>query len=142
VNQTDPKQAKLKELVRAYVNERIDQRTKDLIRMAWWDLWHGPFYAHSPPEEGVGWETWPGAPAAWAEIDTGLQDIPRDLYVDFDCDLVLEKFPEGQWVQDPDDPNADEDGDVWMEPYTENIVSLGWGDIKRALAAEVGEYLA
>lgn len=129
------------EALRAFIDERLDDRTKLLLRLAYWDLHWGPFYSHSPPEPGVGWEEWPGFSDAVDEINAGLINLPRSLYFDTDACLVLEDAPEGWWEHDPENPEADEDGDVFYEPDLTRILNLGWRDMKRLLWGELGPYL-
>lgn len=136
-------QEKIRALLRAYVAERTDDATKDLLRMAWWDLWYGPFRQEDfEAETGKPLSTpWPGFEEACRQINEGLQVVPRTLFVDLDADLVFEQLPEGVWMHDPDDPNADEDGDVWVEPFLDHPYECDWRTIKKAVGSELAEYL-
>jgi len=138
--QDDRAKAKTKAL-RDYVDDHIDDGTKTLLRLAWWDLWHGPFYADNPPEPDVGWETWPGFSEAVAQINDGLINVPRTLYIDLDALILSEAAPEGTWEHDPEHPDADEEGDVWYEPELDRTLRLEWHDIKRLLWSELATYL-
>jgi hypothetical protein len=129
------------ESLRAFINERLDDRTKTLLRLAWWDLYWGPFYSDNPPEPDAGWEEWPGFRLAINEINGGLVNLPRTLYFDSDAHLVIEDAPEGWWEHDPEHPDADEDGDVFYEPDRASILQLEWDDIKRLLWTDLAPYL-
>jgi hypothetical protein len=129
------------EAVRAFVQDYLDQRTTDLLRLASWDLWSGPFYAHSPPEPGVGWETWPGFVDAVSEINAGLVKVPRTIHIDCDAMLVLDAEPDGWFEHDPDHPAADSDGDVWYEPDLSAYLRLEWSDTKQLLFGELATHL-
>lgn len=112
-------------LVREHLKDTLTPADHTLIRLAWFDLWYGPFTGDIEGEEYPGWVA---ASERLAEIRDAL---PITLYVDLDCDYVGEEEPEGF---EEDTGEVDEDGNPileWVEP--EEYYTVDRDDIARAV---------
>lgn len=111
--------------VRNYFREKMPERIKRLKNVATHDLWHGPMAAGTIDE----YFEWPGWSSAIDELKTWCDATLCDVWVDIQCDGVMESEPQGRWV-DRDDPDNEES---WEEPCWEDIVHLDISDVKRLL---------
>lgn len=102
---------KLQEIVYNHFKDTIPERIRRLSVICNYDLYFGPI----PPDnnfENDGFN-WPGYCAAMDEIQPWIEsNIPSDLWVDIDCESVMEKEPEGYYEID-DDTEEEE----YIEPF-------------------------
>ncbi len=115
------------EAIRAHV--ALDERTRELIRLARWDLYNGPI--NDDPEVN-----YPGFPAACSLISDAIE--VSDLYLDVEIDEVIGDT-EPHWHStdcgcDGDDPDACEVG-----YYPEHVIRV---DARNVVQALVGRELA
>lgn len=89
-----------------------------LKSLAQWDLMFGPFdrFDRSTYGEARGY---PGYVAACDAIEDAISGLPSELFVDLDCDAVMDREPEG-WTDD-------ETGE-WVEPELENVFRVNTRD--------------
>jgi hypothetical protein len=99
---------------------------KRLAAYASADLHFGPVHNGLDPDA-----PFPGFESATGTIGTWMRDnMPRELWVDLDCDMVWDREPEGYY-----------EGDEWISPDTEHVYSVDYKEIKRAVFGDLAEYV-
>ena len=118
---------KIRKLVGDHVRKDMPDEIKRLAAYARADLHFGPEHNGLDPDA-----PFPGFESATVTIGTWARDnMPRELWVDVDCEEVLTSEPEGYY-----------DGDEWIAPDTEHIYRMDSRDIKRAVfGSALAEYV-
>ena len=99
---------KIRKLVSEHFEKDIPERIRRLSNIASYDLYFGPF---PPDKEFEGDFDWPGFEKAIDEIKPWIEsNIPSDLWVDIDCDYIMEKEPDGY---------LDDETGEYIEPFLE-----------------------
>lgn len=102
------------------IRKRLPKRVSILIRMASYDLQHGP------TSQNYGGVRYPGFVSATQEIGQALSNMGinwYDLYLDMQAGEVLNEEPQ---------PWYDEEAEGWIDPSWEDFCKI---DHKEALAA-------
>lgn len=110
-------------LVREHLNARLTAEDRELINLADFDLWYGPFDNEIEGRPYPGWE------AASTRLAAIRDELPSTLYVDLDCGFVGEDEPEG-WTEETEDDDG-EAIQTWIAPEEYYIVDRS--DIVRAV---------
>jgi hypothetical protein len=76
---------------KAWKTENLTDETRELIMQAVHDLWHGPLFEAVNVSEGLGY---PGFTTACKRIREALDDMPRELFIDCDCEQWQTEEPE------------------------------------------------
>jgi hypothetical protein len=113
----------------------LDEHTRELIRLACADLYHGPIHAAF---DGEDLDRWPGFPAACEMI---REAVPRtDLYLDVEIDEVIGD-EEPHW-HGPGCGCVPDTGDEVTGYYPEHVLRVDSRDVVRALVgSELARYV-
>jgi len=95
------------DVVRDFYLSDAPSEIRDLITMAGWDLWFGPFseedFAQECPDRTT---RWPGFPAAVERIARWAENLPHTVWVSEDLSCVFDCQPGDEEVCDECDGNG------------------------------------
>lgn len=127
----------------------LNQRVRDLIRMANWDLHFGPSHRFGDAIDAPDPETeFPGFEKACLEIIDALSDVPRRLWVDTNSEECFDSQPASlEPCYQCDERGASEDCELChgygeIDASLEDVVEIDRREILQAIVgADLAEYV-
>lgn len=136
-----------------WIEERkkyLHKRVLRLIALAQWDLYYSNMDGQDDDEDTDDGEkvVYPGFVAACWEISNGIENLPREVWVNIQWEGVEESEPQSDSYEDenpdydPNDNNSEPFVTVTNEVDWSDYRKIEWGQIKAALVGgELAKYI-